>query len=38
MWVEEEIGAHHESAWARRFRDALPFLLPGVVARREAPL
>jgi predicted alpha/beta superfamily hydrolase len=35
MWVEEEIGAHHESAWARRFRDALPFLLPNFVATDE---
>ena len=31
MWVEEETGGHHEAAWARRFRDALPFLVPGVV-------
>ena len=30
MWVEEEIGHHHESAWGRRFRDALPFLVPDV--------
>jgi len=35
MWVEEEHGAHHESAWARRFRDALPFLLPNVVNTAE---
>lgn len=28
MWVEEEFGAHHEAAWARRFREALPFLVP----------
>jgi predicted alpha/beta superfamily hydrolase len=35
MWVEEELGAHHESAWARRFRDALPFLLPEVVHTAE---
>ena len=35
MWVEEEMGAHHESAWARRFRDALPFLLPSVVNTAE---
>jgi predicted alpha/beta superfamily hydrolase len=35
MWVEEEFGAHHESAWARRFRDALPFLLPNVVNTAE---
>lgn len=38
MWVEEEIGAHHESAWARRFRDALPFLLPGVIQTGEYPV
>ncbi|MEJ7759604.1 MAG: alpha/beta hydrolase-fold protein [Gemmatimonadaceae bacterium] len=36
MWVEEEIGAHHESAWARRFRDALPFLVPGVLGLSPA--
>ena len=35
MWVEEELGAHHESAWARRFREALPFLLPSVVNTAE---
>ncbi len=35
MWVEEEIGGHHESAWARRFRDALPFLLPNVIQTAE---
>ena len=35
MWVEEELGAHHESAWARRFRDALPFLLPSAVNTAE---
>lgn len=35
MWVEEEIGRHHEAAWARRFRDALPFLLPNFVATDE---
>jgi predicted alpha/beta superfamily hydrolase len=41
MWVEEEAGNHHESAWARRFRDALPFLLPSVVTqepRFDSPL
>jgi predicted alpha/beta superfamily hydrolase len=37
MWVEEEIGAHHESAWARRFRDALPFLLPSAIESGEYP-
>jgi len=26
-WVEDEEGRHHESAWGRRFRKALPFLL-----------
>jgi predicted alpha/beta superfamily hydrolase len=35
MWVEEEFGAHHESAWARRFREALPFLLPNTVNTAE---
>lgn len=35
MWVEEERGFHHESAWARRFREALPFLLPSVVNAAE---
>jgi predicted alpha/beta superfamily hydrolase len=35
MWVVEAFGAHHESAWARRFRDALPFLLPNVVNTAE---
>lgn len=35
MWVEEAHGGHHESAWARRFRDALPFLLPNFVATDE---
>ena len=29
MWVEEEMGGHHEAAWARRFQDSLPFLVPG---------
>jgi predicted alpha/beta superfamily hydrolase len=38
MWVEEEIGAHHESAWARRFRDALPFLLPNAIETGEYPV
>jgi predicted alpha/beta superfamily hydrolase len=38
MWVEEEHGWHHESAWARRFRDALPFLLPPVVNTAEFEL
>lgn len=26
-WVEDEEGRHHESAWGKRFRQALPFLL-----------
>src|SRR6059036_809496 len=26
-WVEDKNGVHHESAWGRRFRQALPFLL-----------
>ena len=26
-WVEDAAGRHHESAWGRRFRKALPFLL-----------
>ena len=26
-WVEDQEGRHHESAWGRRFRKALPFLL-----------
>jgi glycogen operon protein len=26
-WVEDRDGRHHESAWGRRFRKALPFLL-----------
>lgn len=26
-WVEDKDGVHHESAWGRRFRKALPFLL-----------
>ena len=26
-WVEDRDGVHHESAWGRRFRQALPFLL-----------
>jgi predicted alpha/beta superfamily hydrolase len=28
LWVEEEMGHHHEAAWARRFQGALPFLVP----------
>jgi len=35
LWVEEEFGRHHEAAWARRFRDALPFLLPNFIATDE---
>lgn len=26
-WVEDSVGVHHESAWGRRFRKALPALL-----------
>ena len=26
-WVEDKDGVHHESAWGRRFRAALPFLV-----------
>jgi predicted alpha/beta superfamily hydrolase len=26
-WVEDQAGVHHEAAWGRRFRQALPFLL-----------
>jgi predicted alpha/beta superfamily hydrolase len=26
-WVEDAMGLHHESAWGRRFRKALPALL-----------
>jgi predicted alpha/beta superfamily hydrolase len=26
-WVEDALGVHHESAWGRRFRKALPALL-----------
>ena len=29
-WVEDPEGIHHESAWGRRFRKALPFLLRSV--------
>ena len=35
LWVQEDIGAHHESAWGRRFREALPFLLPNTVDTAE---
>jgi predicted alpha/beta superfamily hydrolase len=28
-WVEDPGGTHHEAAWARRFRKALPALLAG---------
>jgi len=27
LWIEDRAGVHHESAWGRRFRKALPFLL-----------
>lgn len=29
-YVEERAGAHEEAAWSRRFRAALPFLIPPV--------
>lgn len=29
MYVEEEGARHHEAAWGRRLREALPFLLAG---------
>ena len=32
-WVEDAVGVHHESAWGRRFRKALPALLS--VPRKE---
>ena len=38
MWVEEEIGGHHEAAWARRFQDALPFLVPGATELAQSDL
>lgn len=38
MWVEEEMGAHHEAAWARRFQDALPFLVPGAAELAQSDL
>ena len=34
MFVEEEIGHHHEAAWARRFQNALPFLVPALEPAR----
>lgn len=30
MWVEDKGGMHNESAWGRRLRTALPFLLRGI--------
>jgi predicted alpha/beta superfamily hydrolase len=30
MWVEDKGGMHNESAWGRRLRSALPFLLGGL--------
>jgi predicted alpha/beta superfamily hydrolase len=30
LYVEEEGGIHHESAWARRLPAALRFLLSGI--------
>jgi predicted alpha/beta superfamily hydrolase len=38
MWVEEEMGHHHEAAWARRFQDALPFLVPAAEPARSERL
>jgi predicted alpha/beta superfamily hydrolase len=38
MWVEEEMGHHHEAAWARRFQDALPFLVPAAEPERSERL
>lgn len=38
MWVEEEMGHHHEAAWARRFQDALPFLVPGPEDRAQSEM
>jgi predicted alpha/beta superfamily hydrolase len=38
MWVEEEMGHHHEAAWARRFQDALPFLVPSAEPARSERL
>ena len=34
-WVEDAIGVHHESAWGRRFRKALPALLAPPSADRR---
>jgi predicted alpha/beta superfamily hydrolase len=38
MWVEEELGHHHEAAWARRFQKALPFLVPPAEPARSERL
>lgn len=38
MWVEEEMGRHHEAAWARRFQRALPFLVPPAEPARSERL
>ncbi|HYW51892.1 MAG TPA: alpha/beta hydrolase-fold protein [Gemmatimonadaceae bacterium] len=35
-WVEDSIGVHHESAWGRRFRKALPALLALPKRQRSA--
>jgi predicted alpha/beta superfamily hydrolase len=34
-WVEDAMGVHHESAWGRRFRKALPALLTVPPAQRR---
>ena len=36
-WIEDEHGHHTESAWARRFRAALPYLLGAQAERRARP-
>lgn len=38
MFVEEEMGHHNEAAWARRFQDALPFLVPVAEPARDERL
>ncbi len=38
MWEEEEMGRHHEAAWARRFQKALPFLIPPAEPARSERL
>ena len=36
-WIEDEHGHHTESAWAHRFRAALPYLLGAQAERRARP-